>query len=421
MSLRISGKGLAITGIVAATGAAGAYAAVSGGSTPPIARYEMRAGTISGLGAMAGPGGKGGAGAAMSMMFGGGRNAVQHELHLALGSTLAPNGGAARADHFIPAGMKLGASLALKSPEHGSTPGGSDFQRPKLRMLIFWGCGDHAPAGQPVVIDFSRLAPGAIPPGLFSNAVPVDRLVTEANSRTYGHWPSDDGKYVKPDSVLAGPQKVVANYAPQMDFTLARDFMGPLRASGTDLPSGATRLDWGALTDTTGYYAFMIGGKGDGKQMTDIVWWSSAASREFGGGLTDWLSPAAVARLVANRTVLSPRTTTCTVPAEVKLAAPNFRYGMLYAYGPEESFVYPPRPANPKTPWHPEWEARIRHRSMTGMLIGVPGMGAMDQAGAEQGDEKPKCEPKKKKKGLGGLGGLIGGALTGKSSSDDGC
>lgn len=420
MRVRFPGTAPLMVCLLATVGAAGVYAATSGGSTPPIARYEMRAGTISGLGAMGGPGGKGGVGSAMSMMFGGGKNAVQHELHLALGSSLAPDGGAAKADHFIPAGMKLGPSLALKTPVHGSTRSEADFQRPKLRMLIFWGCGEHAPAGQPVVIDFSRLAAGSIPPGLFSANVPVDRLVTEANSRTYGHWPSDDGKYAKPDSVLAGPQRVVANYAPEMDFTLTKDFMGPLRASGTDLPTGATRLDWSTVQDSTGYYAFMIGGKGDGRQMTDIVWWSSAATREFGGGLSDWLSPATAARLVASRTVMSPHTTTCTVPAEVTAAAPDFRYAMLYAYGPEESFVYPPRPANPKVAWHPQWEARIRHRSMTGMMLGVPGM-AMDQSGDDQQEQKPKCEPKKRKKGLGGLGGLIGGALTGKSSSDEGC
>lgn len=425
MGMRVSRTGVLIVSVLAAGGAVAAYAAGAGGNTPPIARYEMKAGTISGLGAMGGPGGKGGAGAAMSMMFGGGRNAVQHELQLELGSSLAPTGGAPKADHFIPAGMKLGPSLALKTPVHGSSPSSpGEFQRPKLRMLIFWGCGEHAPAGQPVVIDFSKLAPGSIPPGLFSANVPPDNWVTEANSRTYGHWPSDDGKYAKSDSMLPGAHKIVANYAPEMDFTLSKDFMGPLRASNSAQPSGATLLNWNLVPDATGYYAFVMGGKGEGQQMQDVVWWTSSASREFGGGLTDWLAPSTVARLVANRTVMSPQTTTCTVPAEVKQAAPNFMYGMLYAYGPEESFVYPPRPANPKTPWHPQWEARIRHRSMTGMLMGVPGMETMGQAGA-QGQQQPKCQPKKKKKGLGGLGGMLGGVLSGQvpgsASSDDGC
>ena len=83
----------------------------------PIARYEMRAGTTSGLmGGMAGMKG-GGMGAAMSMAFGGGnRNAPQHELWLDLGSSRAPAGGAPKADHFMPAGAKLGLSVPLKTP-----------------------------------------------------------------------------------------------------------------------------------------------------------------------------------------------------------------------------------------------------------------------------------------------------------------
>ncbi|MDE2562246.1 MAG: hypothetical protein KGL48_08365 [Sphingomonadales bacterium] len=414
---------------MAAGGAVAAYAATAQRSTPPIARYEMKAGTISGMGAMGGPGGgaggkRPGAGAAMSMMFGGGRNSARHELDLELGSSLAPTGGAPRADHFIPAGMKLGASLALKTPVHtAGTSAPDQFQRPRMRMLIFWGCGEHAPKGQPVVIDFSKLGAGSVPPGLFSSSVPVDNWVNEASSRTYGRWPSDDGKYAKPDSMLPGAHRVVANYAPEMDFTLSHDFMAALRASSATQAGGSTLLNWSLVPDATGYYAWVMGGKGDGQQMQDVVWWTSSASREFGGGLSDWLSPATVARLVANRTVLSPQTTNCTVPAEVRQAAPNFMYAMIYAYGPEESFAYPPRPASPNVVWHPQWEARIRYRSMTGMMLGMPGMGGMGGM-ADSGDEgapPPKCQPKKKKKGLGALGGMLGGVITGQLPSDDGC
>lgn len=425
MGMRVSTALMFATALTAG-GAFAAYAAGTAKTTPPIARYEMKAGTISGMGAMGGPGGgaggkRPGMGSAMSMMLGGGRNSAQHELELELGSSLAPTGGAPKADHFIPAGMKLGASLALKTPVHTAGSGGpGEFQRPKLRMLIFWGCGEHAPKGQPVVIDFSKLTPGSIPPGLFSTTVPVDNWVTEANSRTYGRWPSDDGKYAKPDSMLPGAHKIVANYAPEMDFTLTHDFMAPLRASSATQASGATLLNWNSIADATGYYAWVMGGKGDGQQMQDVVWWTSSATREFGGGLTDWLSPATVGRLVANRTVLSPQTTTCTVPAEVKQAAPNFMYGMIYAYGPEESFVYPPRPKDPKIAWHPQWEARIRHRSMTGMLMGMPGMDGMAQTG-DDGAQQPKCQPKKKKKGLGGLGGMLGGMISGQLPTSDGC
>lgn len=416
--MRNKTKGLVFTGtVLAAVGAAGTWAQQA---SAPIARYEMRAETMSGLGGM-GSGG-GGVGAAMSMAFGGAPKA-QHMLWLDLGSSRAAADGKPRAEHFMPTGAKLGKSVLLKTPvTKPSEPGSAEFQRPKGRMLIFWGCGEHAPKGQPVVIDFSKLAAGQVPPGLFTSAVPMDRWVSPSSSRTYGYWPGEDGKSAKPDSSLLGAHKVAGNYSPDIAFTLAKDFMAPLNASNTVQGTGATLLRWGAVGDATGYYAMIIGGKaGKGQEMTDIVWWSSSATRQFGGGLSDWLSPATVARLVADKTVMSPQTTTCTVPAEVKAAAPDYMYGTLHAYGPEESFAYPPRPADPKVKWVPEWTARIRHRSTTGFLVGMEGFGGAGAGAAQQSDqEKPACKPKKK--GLGGLlGGAVGGALGVPGAGGNGC
>jgi hypothetical protein len=403
----------------------------------PVARYEMRAGTTAGI--MAGMAGMkgGGMGAAFGMAFGGGGgNSVQHELSLELGTNRTPASLPPKADHFMPAGAKLGLSVALKSPvKVQSQPEGPpqppeqrDFQRPKGRMLIFWGCGEHAPAGQPLVIDFAKIAAGQMPPGLWTSAVPIDRRVSPGSSKTYGSWPSGDGKTVKPDSSLLGAHRVSGNYTPDITFTLTHDFMGALRPTTFDQPSGATLLRWNPLPDATGYHASLVGGKqGPGGQMGDMVWWSSSATREFGGGLADWLSPATVAKLVASRTVLAPATTTCMVPAEVKAAAPQFAMTTLYAYGPEEDFAYPPRPANPKTPWTPEWTARIRHRSMNGFLLGMPGMGSENGDGRRQAEQQQQqqCQPRPKKRGFGGLGGMIGGALGGvvggAGGSGDGC
>ncbi|BEV00890.1 hypothetical protein [Novosphingobium olei] len=399
-------------------------------STGPVARYEMRAGTVSGMGGMAAMGRGGGMRAAMSMAFGGGRSSANHELWLDLGSSRAPAGASPQADHFMPAGAKLGVSVPLKTPVSTPTvpekPGERDFQRPKGRMLIFWGCGEHVGPGQPVVIDFARIAAGQMPPGLWSTAVPTERYVSPASSRTWGHWPADDGKSVQPESSLLGAHRVAGNYTPTMNFTLSRDFMGALKAGSTANPSGSVLLRWNSLPDATGYHASLIGGKqgGRGGEMTDIVWWSSSATREFGGGLADWLTPATVARLVANRTVLSPQTTTCTVPVEVKQAAPDFMMTSLYAYGPEESFAFPPRPKDPKAVWNIEWSARILHRSMTSFLAGMPGMDGMaigDDGAADGRDSKQKqCPPRKKKGGFGGLGGLIGSAV-GLPGTNDGC
>lgn len=372
-------------------------AAQSKPASGPIARYDMRAGTISGMGAMGG-------GGAMGMMFGGGRgNNVQHELYLRLGSSGSPAKGNPKADHFMPPNAKLGKSVALVTPREERAPEEMP-QKPKGRLLIYWGCGENAPKGQPVVIDFSRLAAGQMPPGLWSSTILRDWGPNLQNSRTFGRWPAEDGKYVKADSALPGPHRVAGNYSPEIAFTLTKDFMAALSVRTTNMPSGASILRWTGIPDATGYLAVVFGGKqGPGGEMGDMVMWSSSSTRQFGGGLGDWLSPSQVASLVRDRTVMAPTTTSCIVPVQVKRDAPDFRFGTLTAYGPEESFAYPSRPADAKTPWHLQWTARIRHRSSTSwMQMQGMSMGATGNQGQQQ-----ECRPR------GGLGGMLGGALGG--------
>jgi len=374
----------------------------------PIARYDMRAGTMNGIGA-------GGGMNPMAAMMGGGRgNQVQHELLLRLGSSNAANPGAPKADHFMPPNANLGKSVALVTPREERAPTEMPTgERPKGRMLIYWGCGEHAGPGQPVIIDFARLAAGQVPPGMWTSTIIRDWGPTLQNSRTFGRWPAEDGKYAKPNTSLIGAHRVAGNYSPEMNFTLAKDFMAPLSVRNTAQPSGATLLNWGGIPDATGYLATLFGGKqGSSGEMGDMVMWSSSATRQFGGGLSDWLTPGQVAGLVRDRTVLAPTTTSCTIPAEVKRDAPDFRMGTLIAFGPMEEFSYPPRPANPKAAWNLEWTARIRHKSQTswmemqGMTMGQGGeMEDRDDSQAQQSRPQPQCKPRR------GLGGFLGGAL----------
>lgn len=385
--------------------------AQSGPASGPVARYDMRAGTISGMGGM------GGGMSAASMILGGGGGRAQHELWLRLGSTTGAEG--PKADHFMPSGAKLGRSVALVTPRQDRgpvdyLPGETNGERPKGRMLIYWGCGQHAPQGQPVVIDFANLAAGQVPAGLWSDSIPADWGPSLENSRTFGRWPADDGKSAKPDSSLLGAHRVAGNYAPEIAFTLSKDFMAPLQVKVAANAGGGSLLSWGGIADATGYIVTLFGGRqGPDGEMGDMVMWTSSASRQFGGGLSDWLSPAQVAPLVRDRTVLSPQTTTCIVPAEVVRDAPDFRVGTLTAFGPEESFSYPPRPA--QGPWNLEWTARIRHRSTTswmdaqGMTMGTADSGR--QTSEQQAEQQQECKPRRG--GLGGLGGALGGALSG--------
>jgi hypothetical protein len=82
------------------------------------------------------------------------------------------------------------------------------------------------------------------------------------------------------------------------------------------------------------------------------------------------------------------------------------------AYGSELNMAYPPRPTDPKVAWEPDWNIKIRVKSMSTSVIGMDGsgMGGMDAAGeqdeigdapapdAEAGAPPAGEEPKKKKK-----------------------
>ncbi|MFM6933205.1 MAG: hypothetical protein ACKOUT_13310 [Novosphingobium sp.] len=411
---------LALCGSIAWCAAVGLSMPVSAQTSPasgPVARYDMRAGTVTGMGAMGG-----GMRGAMGMAFGGGGgSAPQHELYLRLGSVQPPVKSAPKADHFMPPAVKLGKSVPLLTPQ--AERGARDElpqmgnEKPRGRMLIFWGCGEHAPKGQPVIIDFAKLSAGQMPPGMWSSTVLRDWGPTLANSKTFGRWPNDDtmggNKTIRSDASLIGAHRVAGNYSPEIAFTLAKDFMAGLTVRTSSLPSGAGMLRWNAVPDATGYYATLFGGKqGPNGEMGDMVMWSSSATRQFGGGLQDWLSPSQVSPLVTNKTVLPPTATACILPAEVK-AATEFRMGTLTAFGPEENFSYPPRPSDPKAAWALQWTSRIRHRSSTswmdmpGMSGGMPGDMASEEGEGREAP-RPNCKPK-------GLGGIMGGVLTGRT------
>jgi len=409
MKLRL----LAVTLAIGTAAIAFTVQAQRGPSSGPIARYDMRAGTMSGFGGMGG--GKGGM---MSMMMGGGGNQVQHELLLRLGSSTAATG-APKADHFMPAGAQLGKSVALTTPKVEPAYEEWKGEKPRGRLLLYWGCGEHAPKGQPVVLDFAKMAAGQFPPGLWTTSIPVDFGPSSTNSKTFGHWPSDDGKSAKPNSSLIGAHKIIGNYSPEIDFTLTKDFMQPLSISAVTQQSGSSLLTWRTIPDVTGFIATLIGGRQNGGQMGDMVMWTSSANRQFGGGLTDWLSPGQVSPLVRDGTLMGPQVTTCTVPVEVTRDTPDYRVGTLAAFGPEENFSYPPRPADPKARWDLQWTARVRHRSITnwmeaqGMTMGTSNssMGQGAQTGPnQQGKQGKEC---KKKGGL--FGGLAGAVMGGGS------
>lgn len=366
--------GLAMLALAACAGAASAQQKI----TPPVAVYWMSVDTTSGL-PMGGPGGGGMSAMDIGrMMLGGGMDGGPNRtMWLELGSQRSA-GGTPAAAHEIPAGMKMGTSLPLETPQRAKPEPREDgmpehFEKPRGRMLIFWGCGEQAGPGQPYVVDFARLAQGEVPQGLISRRVNIQRGPSASRSKTYGDWPNQrDSQRVPGDASLRGDHQVRGNYSPDIRFALGErhDFMEPVNLTQAKA-GGAVRLSWNGVAGAQGYFATAMGSK-EGTE--DVVFWSSSASREFGDQLMTWLPPAEVARLVKERVVMPPSTTECVVPAQFAAAAPS-AFLRFIAYGDEANFVHPPRPKDPNAVWNQEWAAKARFKSTAAVLLGEEGMG----------------------------------------------
>lgn len=400
-ALVIAGAGCGAAALVSAT--ALSQPAASG----PV-RYTMDAATTSGFGAMAGGGGLG---ALLGMMRGGAPQPVRTLTLRHSASTTAPK---PEADHFMPEGAGLGPFVRLlpsSQGETGSEPGGETrFELPRGRLLLYWGCGEHAAPGQPVVIDFSKLAAGQIPPDLFLSGPDLSDSWQPimARSATYTTWPNTkENKVVPANASLIGAHRIAANYTPkEINFTLAEDFMPPIRLRTASLAGGATRLAWDAVDRATGYYAWAMGAKGGerGGKPLEMVWWASSKNKAFGGPLWEWIAPAAVRKLIDAGTVMPPEQRECTIPAEVIKAGGEGMLVNFQAYGPQVEFVYPPRPADPRKPWKPEWLARVRFRSSTMLIPGMEAMIGGSDAAQESTGTAPEPKPKKPRcRGLRGL------------------
>lgn len=334
---------------------------------PPIADYRMDVATHSFAGmdptvaAMA-FGGRGDSNS-FGMTRGGGPGLW---LDLSLYTRQKPAG--TQGTHEIPAGLQLGASLPLvpfaasrgggEAPEHG--------ERPKGRLLIYWGCGEAVRPGQPRILDMATATPED-----FAKAF-SGRFAPERGARAApGHalWPNDrDRRNLPAGASLAGDHAVRGEGVPaslRFAVSQAHDFMPAVEAAAFGDLAGPVRLDWNAIAAARGWFAGATGAKGD-----DMIAWSSSEVPEAGFGLFDYLAPATVDRWIREKVLLAAGTQTCTVPTGI-FAGADGAMARLIAYGPELNLVHPPRPANPNAAWEPEWAVRVRVKSMAMAMLGA--------------------------------------------------
>jgi hypothetical protein len=364
--------------------AMGGQASAAGGARPSI------------MGALLGGGGGGGG------ARGPRADAYIHNLRLELGSPRRP-AGAPTADHFIPAGLNAGPSLPLVSPEPNrpaptrpyQTPGGGDGGA-NGRILIYWGCGEHARPGQPYELDLARLRAGQVPPAMAQLAVQAMTAPSQANSATFGEWPNQRSRVTIPaNGSLVGAHSVRGNYSPDINFTLApgQDFLAPIAITqNSPAPSRAVPLGWQQVPNATGYFVMATGAA----ENNTIIIWTSSEIQMSQMGAFDYLAPSEAARLVQQRVLLAPTTTQCTVPTEVagRVQAASL---MMTAFGTEANFSFPERPARAPRGWAPDWAVKLRTRSA------YVGMLGQDLAAMMRGDDRQQQQeqPRRRRNPLG--------------------
>jgi hypothetical protein len=105
------------------------------------------------------------------------------------------------------------------------------------------------------------------------------------------------------------------------------------------------------------------------------VFWSSAESADAGMAVLDYLPPATVDKWIRDKVLLPATATSCAMPKGIFAAAGEDGGGgmlRMVAFGPETTLAYPPRPADPKVRWEPEWTVRVRTKSSIAAILGMP-------------------------------------------------
>jgi hypothetical protein len=399
-----------VAGLALATAAAAQTKGPQQVVKPPVAQAWIDVATFAGMGMPMGGGAAGPMGM-LGSMLGGGAGAKN-----SFGMTQAASAGRwvdvtlytsrnpslAEALQSVPQGTQLAPTLKLMSPteEKGKpvrpdddTPIERDYERPKGKMLLYWGCGDTVRPGQPRVVDFATAAPADFQKFFIARSA-TQRGAHSAVGRP--HWPSrDDTRMVPANASLVGEHGFTGQGVPEgfrFAIPAAQDIMPPVELAQRDA-GGATVLEWKALTTARAYFVAAMGAKegSRGGDSVEMVFWTSSEEPDTGSGLVDYQTNSAVDRWLREKVLLAPSATTCTVPKGIFGQGAMLR---MIAYGTELNVVHPPRPADPKIAWEPQWAAKVRVKSVASAMLGMD-MGSMMRGGGKE-EAPPAAEAAKK-------------------------
>ncbi len=318
---------------------------------------------------------------------------------VALWNSLKPGGDAVQ---NIPAGLRMGESLPLmpvqletvaQQREPGEVP--QDVQQPKGRLLMYWGCGTTVRAGQPRIIDFSKL--NASNAQAFSGAF-TGRFAPDRGAKVksgYAVFPNErEQKSIPKDGSLVGEHRISGDGVPaSFKFVLGpeQDVMPNISLQSSGGLQDSIALNWGNVNHARAYYLHAMSVQGN-----DFILWSSSENGDSGMGLFDYLPNTTIERWTKERVLLHSSVNQCHIPKGILAGSAkgdeggNAAFLRMMAYGGEYNVVYPPRPTDVKVAWDQEWSVRLRLKSQTMAMLGQDLTGGMDGA-----DNKPQAEPEK--------------------------
>lgn len=284
--------------------------------------------------------------------------------------------------HGIPADLRMGEALPLLPPKVEPRRGERDVpedvpERPKGRILFYWGCGEAVRAGQPRVLDFAKADISEYGRFMTGRHVP-DRGAKSQPGRSV--WPNEqDRRRVPKEGSLFGAHTVSGDGVPasfKFGVRDAYDFMPKIAMTTRGDANASIMVGWNAITNAQAYFVNAMGAKGPGNDGEMIIW-SSSEQPDPGWGLMTYMSPANIEKFLKEQVILPPTTRQCAIPKGIFAGVEGGMVSMI-AYGPELNASHPPRPPKADASWQPDWVARVRVKS-TGMTI----LG-MDDAGEDR-------------------------------------
>jgi hypothetical protein len=296
----------------------------------------------------------------------------------------------------VPEGSKLAPTLKLVSPEGApvvhteardeEVEPAQEPQRPKGKILLYWGCSATVRKGQPKVLDMATAAPTD-----FGKFFQSRRATTRGAHATPGQpaWPNkQDSRLIPEGASLVGEHVFTGDGVPEgfkLTLDAAHDLMPAIALQQRD-DGEATVFRWQALDQARAYFLASMSTNGD----HDMVVWTSSELPDAGFGLLDYQPNAAIDRWLKDKVLLGPKVTECAAPKE----ALGVGMTRMIAYGDELNVAYPPRPKDPKQVWAPQWAAKVRLKSVAMSIGGAGTMGRNPDGGKPGTEQNAPDKPK---------------------------